>query len=425
MKKIMVLIMTLVFCVSGFSLVTAADTKQPLPQGSIVLQKETADVTGDGVKDYIQLLGQKFDNTSPYMKSIYLLVNETLIKFPKDSDGGYDPKFVLKDFNGDKIPDIFVSSETGGSGGIMYYHIYSLKGGKVKLLFSPTPDSALNITGSFQDNYKVNLLIQQTNTTYTLDFSSRKSEYEDPQLNLYKNGKLLRKGVVSTDYYGLLTPIDVDKDGVYEIQGIQAVWGIVHVDTLAQVTSTWKWVKDKWKVIKVDVSQVGDTLKSITSDQDLQKTMLSNIMALAKKGKIINCEFPVKTTVIEDVEKKWGQPNKTEWIPAAKGTYTTFSKQNIVFGFNKGSQIFEARSFDGTLGKINLSTVKEVFGKPAYDVKSGGQEIIGYTAGSDYKILLVFPQPTKSIANPYMDHYSVLYAKGTVNMMADDPGRQW
>ena len=148
-------------------------------------------------------------------------------------------------------------------------------------------------------------------------------------------------------------------------------------------------------------------------------------MQLAKQGKIINSEFPVKTTVIEDVEKKLGNPDKVDWVPSAKGNYAVFSKYNLVFGFNKGAQIFEARSFDKQLNELSLSMVKKVYGTPAYDVKSNGEEIIGYVASSEYKILLVFPQPSNSHPNPVMDHYSVLYPKGTFNNMSNDPGRQW
>lgn len=156
-----------------------------------------------------------------------------------------------------------------------------------------------------------------------------------------------------------------------------------------------------------------------------QKKVLSDILKLAKEGKIINCEFPAKTTVLENVENKWGQPDKTDWVPAAKGTYVTYLKKNVVFGFNKGMQIFEVRSFDKNLSKMSLSMIKEYFGTPAYDVKTNGQEIIGYTAGQDYKLLFVFPQASVNGTGKFMDHYSVLYPKGTVNMMADDPGRQW
>lgn len=164
--------------------------------------------------------------------------------------------------------------------------------------------------------------------------------------------------------------------------------------------------------------------KSIKQDSS-QKILLDNIKNLAKVGKIINCDFQVKSTVIEDVEKKWGKADKTDWVPKAKGNYATYSKYGVVFGFNKGSQIFEVRSFDSSLKKISLSMVKKEFGTPEYDVKYNGEKIIGYKVGEEFKVLFVFPQLTKANNDPLMDHYSVLYPRGTVNNMADDPGRQW
>ncbi|MBS4173833.1 M56 family metallopeptidase [Bacillus sp. FJAT-49736] len=177
---------------------------------------------------------------------------------------------------------------------------------------------------------------------------------------------------------------------------------------------------------KTNNSSVSSNNSSASSSNvDTQRELLSSIMQLAKQGKIINSEFPVKTTVIEDVERKLGNPEKVDWVPNAKGNYAVFSKYNLVFGFNKGSQIFEARSFDKKLNELSLSMVKKVFGTPAYDAKSNSEEIIGYVANSEYNILLVFPKPSNSNPDPVMDHYSVFYPRGTVNNMSNDPGRQW
>lgn len=162
-----------------------------------------------------------------------------------------------------------------------------------------------------------------------------------------------------------------------------------------------------------------------TQTTDTTKELLLNMKQLAEQGKVINSAFPVKTTIIDDVKNQWGEPEKTEWVAAAKGNYATYSNHALVFGFNKGSQIFEVRSFDKQLQKISLAKTKEVYGTPAYDVKVNGEEIIGYIAGKEYKIEFVFPLPTASDSNPLMDHYLVLYSRGTVNSMADDPGRQW
>ena len=156
-----------------------------------------------------------------------------------------------------------------------------------------------------------------------------------------------------------------------------------------------------------------------------QKSLLDNIKKLAMEGKIINSSFGAKNSNLDDIEKKLGKADKTDWVASAKGNYSTFSKYNLVFGTNKGAQVFEARSLDPSLKTLTLSSVKNAYGTPAYDVTTNGEEIIGYTAGDEYKILFVFSAHTKTNNDPSLDHYSVLYPKGTVNSMADDPGREW
>lgn len=175
---------------------------------------------------------------------------------------------------------------------------------------------------------------------------------------------------------------------------------------------------------KENVSQNSSGSTSTKSDQ---KELLSDIMESAKAGKVINCDIAANETAnIWDIEEKWGKADKTEeWIPEAKGCYTTYSKSNIVFGSNKGGAIFEIRSFDSQLKNISLSMVKDAFGKPEYAVKTNNQQIVGYTADTDYKLLFVFPEPSKSNKDPKLDHYCVLYPKGTVNIMSGDKGREW
>lgn len=145
---------------------------------------------------------------------------------------------------------------------------------------------------------------------------------------------------------------------------------------------------------------------------DPATAMLLNIVQLAKQGKVININFPVKTSTIKTIEQEWGQPNKTDII-TSKGTYATFSKYNAVFGFNKTGQIFEARSFDShNFVGITLSKIKEVLRMPTSDIKYNGQEVIGYTQGLEFKIEMVFPMPTINTPDPIMDHYNILYTKG-------------
>jgi len=161
------------------------------------------------------------------------------------------------------------------------------------------------------------------------------------------------------------------------------------------------------------------------SDENPNKELLETIKSLAKEGKTINSEFAAKKTVIGDVKEKLGEPDSSDWIAKAKGIYDSYPDYSVAFGYNKGSQIFEVRSFDTKIKSVSLNDMKEVFGSPDYNVTVSGEEILGYVANDEFKLLFVFPAPSTGTTNPKLDHYSVLYPQGTANSMSNDPGREW
>lgn len=177
------------------------------------------------------------------------------------------------------------------------------------------------------------------------------------------------------------------------------------------------------KIVKNDISNIDS--KQNNEDDSSQNKLLQDIKTLAAEGKVINCEYPAKTTNLYTIEEKWGKADSSNWVTSAKGMYSAYSKHNVVFGSNKGARVFEVRSFDSRLNKLSLSMIKKNFGTPQHDVKSNGEEIIGYVVTTEFKLLFVFQEPTKSIPDPLMRHYSVLYPSATANSMASDPGRQW
>lgn len=154
------------------------------------------------------------------------------------------------------------------------------------------------------------------------------------------------------------------------------------------------------------------------------KTLLNDIKDSAQNGKIVNCDFGVKDTNITTIEDKWGKADSTDYVAAAKGTYSTFGVQRVAFGWNKGMQIFEARSFDEDLREITYGLLEENLGAPNYQTEANGEKIVGYKIGEDFKILFVF-KIQDDMKKASLDHYSVLYPAGTVNSMAGDPGREW
>lgn len=158
---------------------------------------------------------------------------------------------------------------------------------------------------------------------------------------------------------------------------------------------------------------------------DQQKELIDRVIDLARQGKVINSQFAAEKNVIGDVEKEWGKPDKTDYVPEAKGTFASYTGRGLVIGFNKGDQIFDIRSYDGELKKITLSGVRESLGPPAHTGSYNNQDILGYTAGDKFKIRFIFPRSTADNPDPALDHISVFYPRGTVNNMSEDPGLEW
>ena len=133
------------------------------------------------------------------------------------------------------------------------------------------------------------------------------------------------------------------------------------------------------------------TQSTQTAQSDSTELLLAAMLSSAKQGKVINCDFSAQTNTLEDVEKSWGKADHSDWVAAAKGTYATYTGHNVVFGINKGEQIFEVRSFSSQIKAVPLDAAKKALGVPAHDVKVNGQEIIGYKANSTFNLELVFP----------------------------------
>ncbi|MFJ5761887.1 beta-N-acetylhexosaminidase [Neobacillus sp. NPDC093182] len=164
------------------------------------------------------------------------------------------------------------------------------------------------------------------------------------------------------------------------------------------------------KISPVNVSNLNNQItKTIsnapvpTADNPKYKLLL-NIATKAKEGSIINSDFHLKSTTIDEVRESWGKEDKREYVDAAKGTYCTYSKKNVVVAYNEGQQLFEIRSYDPNLKVLTIDDIKNYFGSPKADVKtSNKEEIISYTVGTN-TLKFVFPLGTQNL---YLDHYSI------------------
>ncbi|MBY0120480.1 hypothetical protein H0173_00805 [Bacillus sp. S/N-304-OC-R1] len=236
------------------SAITAANAGEN--QNKIMtISKEKADVTGDGKKDLIVIKGLPYEEGTEFLKEIFVEIqtlNKKTIKI--DVDSGFNPRVNFVDLNHDGIKDIFITVDTGGSGGITNHYLYTLKNLSLEDLSVPDP---LVINSQFLDGYKASITIQDTGESYTFDLSNRADDYE--KTGLYQKGKLSEPTELMVDSFSTLKPILMDNQ--YGLRGTQAVSGAYHADRIAIIESNWLYENGKWILKKTRVMENNPRIK--------------------------------------------------------------------------------------------------------------------------------------------------------------------
>ncbi len=216
----------------------------------MVISEDKIDVSGNGKKDSIVLKGVPYEEGTKFLKEIQLEINASNGKSYKvDLDPGYSPAIQYVDLNQDGVTDLFISINSGGSGGISYYYLYTLKDFKLLDLGVPDP---LVINSQFINDYKASITIDETGQSYTFDLRNRANEYE--RLGLYQHGKLSEPMELMVDPYSTLKPLQM-KDKKYGLMGIQAISGTNHADRIALVEAAWNYENGKWVLKNTNVLQ--------------------------------------------------------------------------------------------------------------------------------------------------------------------------
>lgn len=259
-----VLLLFVLLAASGFAPANASykkggsfpSSKLSLKDKYYICDTANGDVNGDGRIDQVLLIGHKITETElPYTDKIKVAVVDgksgkmNAVKMG-EMDAGYKPVLFLGDFNGDRIRDIFINVDLGGSGGVQADYILSFKGGSFKQIFNgPRVDPANYLTAKFIDGFKTRTTSSKYKINEVVSVSANKQMYIE---NGYftKSGKLLKEMIGVTDGFGLLQPVLL-KNGIYGLEGSQRIWSFVHADTIADVNTSWKYDRGVWKLTKV------------------------------------------------------------------------------------------------------------------------------------------------------------------------------
>ncbi len=217
------------------------------------------DVNGDRIPDNVYLTGTKAPGT-PFTQNIALVIQNGIsgmfTSIPLKENAGYNPSLLLVDYTGDGVDDILVSIATGGSGGIMYYYIYSFVNNTARLLFDFNDyNEEYTYLVTYQDNYKVEVISNKNNKKYIIDLSYKGSDY----LNEIYDGRGKLKAPVSGFVNPLsgLYPVDFDSNKVFELLAYQKIAGRYNADSIGYVMNTLKWDNVRFALENQNVAVFG------------------------------------------------------------------------------------------------------------------------------------------------------------------------
>ncbi|MBD1222151.1 FG-GAP repeat domain-containing protein [Virgibacillus halodenitrificans] len=211
------------------------------------------DVNGDGTLDYVFITAVKAEASSPFLQDITLNIQDGAtnrvysIPLNKDGNSGYQPTVFLGDFTGDGIKDILVTIDSGGSGAFTFNYVYSFVNNQARVLFDFNKYNEQNTYSvTYLDYYKVNVYSPATGQAYIVDISNRDADYLS---QIYDEKGILKQPVQGMfDGVSGFYPVDMDRDGVYEIQAYQKISGLYHADSFGYMINTLQWDKDKFSI---------------------------------------------------------------------------------------------------------------------------------------------------------------------------------
>ncbi|MED1510983.1 YjgB family protein [Bacillus proteolyticus] len=156
---------------------------------------------------------------------------------------------------------------------------------------------------------------------------------------------------------------------------------------------------------------IADSNSNNTAINQKSINHIKDLFEQAKVGKVPNVPYAAHTGDIEEIEQAWGKADKTD--QAGNGMYATFTSKNVAFGFNKGSQVFDVRSYHSELKSITLQEIETALGKPASVKVNGNDKIYNYKVNNQFELKFVIPKSTGKV-----DHISVFSPEDSINKMA-------
>ncbi|KOF57996.1 spore coat protein [Clostridium sp. DMHC 10] len=247
---------------------TNPNKKRGFHENKYLLDVKIGDVTGDKIPDKVSLYGIKKAPSEIFADNITVVIEDgrthkVEIITPK-FNSGYDAKIFLGDFTKDKINDIKLSIDSGGSGGYGFFYVYSFKNNYFKEIFNfDDYNKKYKYTVDYASLYKVDVANITLDKLFILDISYKGRGYlsqyysEDGKLKKPLQGEVLGLGA-------LVSLVNNEKLNYYDLLAFQRIIGTSNSDTLGYIQNLLSWDGEKFASSRMLAAVPGTNLISHT-----------------------------------------------------------------------------------------------------------------------------------------------------------------
>lgn len=226
-----------------------------------VIAQVRGDLTGDGIPEIVRLTGTRLEDSAAFTEIALEIQQGESCRvhcFALPENTGYSPRLILAPITAAGKQDVITSIDSGGSGGIGYYAVFSYINHTYRMIFDSEAYAAESPAQvEYADYYAA--WVTAGEKAYPLSLLGKGKDY---LAGLYDASGMLRApqmGFVSP--VGLLYPADFNGDGRAELAIYRQVSGLYRADGLGELISVLQW-KDAaftlyWQTVGVNAAETG------------------------------------------------------------------------------------------------------------------------------------------------------------------------
>lgn len=209
----------------------------------------------DNERSCVVICGVPFDDNAAFYKELSLIVivnnwcKKILLK------PGYNPQVSLLNFSGSGN-DIYVTIDSGGSGGFQFFYIFKYYRCSMHLLMSDDLFNAKynNYTGSYRDYYKAQVACGSD--VWQIELSCKGTEYLSQIYNM--NGTLISPRNIYISGANYTYPQYNQSTDKYTLIVYQSISGLYQADSLGYLETTLSFDENDYMVDNIYLKTQND-----------------------------------------------------------------------------------------------------------------------------------------------------------------------